>query len=831
MGAQTYLPIEILDYVETHAAASDSPFGIGQRELAKALGYHPCSMSRPLGSLVRDGFLARGRGPVRDGLRRQLTYRITEPGRVRLRRETREVPLLSGELPPPPHPFLGRKEELVQLSEFAREGGGITFVDGPPGMGKTALVSRHLRAVKRGRIPLWFSVRPASSPRQFVGALTHALSSLGAQQLAYYTQLPRPPVAREVADIVARSLGDRPLAAVIDDVQMASPDMKEFLASFTHFLASRGSHQFYLVSQVEPAFQPEGVPVHRLTIGGLDRVAAHDLTDRRGGLADRFEAVYQSTLGSPLLLELAVSNPDVEANATTLPTAVVARLSESDVRALLPVALANEPIPIAFASEFEGTPVARLMELERMGVLHRTLQGRVEVLQVVKNALLARASPADEREAHGRLAVFYSRSHRPDAVRERFLHLVDGESWKAAAQLLTQQETTLLRLGYSETLRNALRHLSNVLPGGQLRVRALQVEATLLRLHSDYSDAISTLRRAVTEAHREPRTTGECLLSMAEMHIRLHHVDDAEKAYDEALEIGPVSRRLQAFLSLTEARLAQARGEDRLAHSLYEKAFHVCRKVRAGDLALESIAAWSHLAEIHSGADAALRLIADALPEARAAGRMDVAFNLQLVRARAYTELGQDRQAEVEMRTIRSEAESLGYMSQLTYAYSGLASLATDKGRWSEAVSYAKQASALAERLGNDFVLGHTLAVLCASENRQAHLGNGPDREALAHDAITHGERSIEVLEKLPPSDSLVLANAFLSEAYADQLDWALATQYYARSMELLDHLQLPWLKEKIVADLGPKIAAAAKGLARDVEKARLTAEERGTVA
>jgi tetratricopeptide (TPR) repeat protein len=762
-------------------------------------------MSRPLTNLVQEGFLARNRGLVRDGVRRQLTYHITEPGRSRLRRETREVPLLSGDIPPPPHPFLGRKDELAQLAEFAREGGGITFVDGAPGMGKTALVSRHLRTIKRGRIPFWFSVRPASSPRQFVGALTHALSNLGAQQLAYYTQLPRPPVAREVADLVARSLGERSLAAVIDDVQMAGPDMKDFLSTFTHYLADRGDHLFYLVSQVEPAFSVEGVPSHRLTIGGLDRVAAHDLTDRRGGLADRFESVYQTTLGSPLLLELAVSNPDVEADATTLPTAVVARLSPEDLRGVLPVALANEPIPVAFASEIEGLPVARLGELERMGVLHRTLQGRVEVLQVVKTALLKRATPADEREAHSRLAAYYSRSHRPEAVRERFLHLVEGEFWKAAAQLLAQQETTLLRLGYSETLRNALRHLSNVLPHGQMRVRVLQVEATLLRLHSDYSEAISTLRRAIAESERDPRVTGESLLSIAELYIRLRQVDEARKSFETAQAIGPVSRRLQAFLVLTEARLAQARGEDRKAQVLYEDAFEVCRRVRASDLALESIAAWSRLAEIHSGPDAALKLIADALPEAREAGRLDVAFNLQLVRARAYTELGQDQRAEVEMRTIRVEAEALGFLSQLTYAYSGLASLATEGGRWAEAVSYAKQASALAERLGNDFVLGHTLAIICAAENRQAQATGGSN-ESLVAEAIANGKRSLEVLGKLPPSDSLVLANLYLAEAYVDSHDRTRASQYYETAVTLVEQLQLPWLKDKIEADLKPKV-------------------------
>lgn len=809
MGVQTYVPIEILDYVETHASSEEGPFGISQRELAKALGYHPCSMSRPLKELVNDGFLTENRGLVRDGVRKQLTYHLTEPGRSRLRRETRQVPLLAGELPPPPHPFLGRREELASLAEFARDGRGITFVDGPPGMGKTALVSRHLRTIKRGRIPFWFSVRPASSPRQFVGALSHALSSLGAQQLAYYTQLPRPPVAQEVADLVARSLHDNALAAVIDDAQMASQDMRAFLATFTRALVARGEHLFYLVSQAEPGFEPEGIPVHRLTIGGLDRVAAHDLTDRRGGLADRFERVYQATLGSPLLLELAVSNPDLEADATTLPTAVVARLSSSDVRAVLPVALANEPIPLAFVGEFEGTPVPRLLELEKMGVLHGTLQGRVEVLQVVKTALLSRATPGDEREAHSRLAHYYARSHRPDAVRERFLHLVEGEFWKPACQLLAQQESTLLRLGYSETLRNALRHLVTVLPRGQMRVRVLQFEATLLRLHSDYSDAISTFRRAISEANREPRITGECLLSISDLYVRLHQVDEAHKAFESARDIGPVSRRLRAFLVLAEARLAQARGEDRIAQSGYEQAFQECRKARATDLALEAIAAWSHLAEIHSGPDVALRLIADALPEARQAGRLDVAFNLQLVRARAYTDLGDDRLAEVEMRTIRTEAEALGFLSQLTYAYSGLASLASEGGRWAEAVNYAKQASALAERLGNDFVLGHTLAVLCATENRQAQTFGTPD-SSLVSEAIAHGKRSLEVLNKLPPSDSLVLANTYLAEAYADMKDQAEAARYYDKAVDLVERLQLPWLRDKIQTELRPKVFSEA---------------------
>ena len=85
MGAPTFLPIEILDYVQTHAPPDDSPFGISQKELARALGYHPCSMSRPMDALVEEGLLSSQRRLVRDGVRKQITYRLTEQGRSRLR--------------------------------------------------------------------------------------------------------------------------------------------------------------------------------------------------------------------------------------------------------------------------------------------------------------------------------------------------------------------------------------------------------------------------------------------------------------------------------------------------------------------------------------------------------------------------------------------------------------------------------------------------------------------------------------------------------------------------------------------------------------------------
>jgi DNA-binding MarR family transcriptional regulator len=806
MAGQSYLPIEVLDYIDTHSPQDDSPYGVSQRELAKALGYHPCSMSRPLEALVRDGLLTGRRGPVRDGIRKQLVYRLTESGRARLVRETRHVPLLSGALPPPPNPFLGRREELTRLARFAATGGGVMLVDGHPGMGKTALISRHVRRVKRERTPFWFSVRPSGSSRQFVTALSHALSMLGSPQLAYYSQLPRAPQAREVADLAARALGDRALAVVIDDFQMAGADLRSFLVSFVVELVKAREDQVYLVGQELPQIPLQGIKFDRLTVGGLDRSAAHELTDRRGGLAERFESVFTSTLGSPLLLQLAVSNPDVDADAMTLPTRVVERLSIEDIRAMLPMALSNEALPLAFVTDSGLLPVARLNEVIRMGIVQKTSQGRVEILQVVRSAMLVRVTPGDERAAHLSLANFYSGSHRPEAIRERFLHLVEGESWKIAFQLLNQQQRTLLGLGYSEALRSAFRRLGAALPRGASKVKVLQAEAALLRHHSDYTDSIAVLRRAISESNEDPKVTAEALLSIVDLRLRLRQVEDATQDYAAAEQIGPITRRLQAYFLLSQARLLDARGDIQSSRAKFQEAYEAARRFKITDLALESIAAWSRMEDVESGPEDALRIAGGALTEARQAGRMDIAFNLRLHMARAYFRMGQYSLAESEIKLVRAEAESLGYLNQLCYALDGLVAPSVQAGRLNEAASYARQAWALAERLGNDIVLGHSLAQLCSIEGRLAQSEGRPD---LLQDSIAHGRRGLEVLGRLPPSELLVFAHGYLAEVYLLANDVSKSRASYQAALEICESLGLSYLRDMLGAELGSKLNEA----------------------
>jgi tetratricopeptide (TPR) repeat protein/DNA-binding MarR family transcriptional regulator len=796
----THLPIEILDYIETHEPAPDAAYGISQRELATSLGYHPCSMSRPLAELLEEGRLHARRGNVRGGLRKQIVYTITDSGRQFLQKQTRAVPLLSGALPAPPNPFVGRKDELALLREFSRTPGSLILVEGAPGMGKTALVSRHLRSIKAGRIPFWFAVRESSSPRDLTLGLAHALAALGSPQLAYYAQLPRQPVGREVANLVARAVGERQLVGVIDDIQFASADLRRFIEEVVSGLLTDREDILFLVGQQIPHFVGIEVQTQRLMIGGLDRVAAHELTDRRGGLEDRFEQVFQASLGSPLLLLLSVRTPGVEASSGTLPSVVVGRLTEPEVRGLLPIALASEPLPLEWITETSELTIPGLTAFAQSGLLQKSGGNRIEMLQVVRGALLDRAEAAWEREARLKLALFYGRSHRPDALRERFLHLVAAEAWKQSLQMLTRHQKALLSLGYSDHLRNALRRLAMGLSSGTGRIKVLRAEASILRFHSQHADAVLALRQAVAEAQGDERVTVECLLDMVEPQIRMRQIDEAAKTLELVRGSGQLNSRLQALFMLDESLILEARGELPRAKDTSHRAFQLARRFHHSDVALQSVAIWTRVATYRGDQEAALRTVDEMLPDARQSQHMDIVFILLLTRARAFAELGKRDLAETALLEIKAESEALGYLGQLALALSGLSAMAAEAGKWSEALTYAKQASALAERLGHDTILAHTLALMCWAERKQGRL----------EEARHHGERSLAVLARLPPSDTSVIAHSYLAEVFVAMKELGRARAEYAEALRLARALGTDWLRASIEKDMVDTLGESA---------------------
>jgi tetratricopeptide (TPR) repeat protein len=290
-------------------------------------------------------------------------------------------------------------------------------------------------------------------------------------------------------------------------------------------------------------------------------------------------------------------------------------------------------------------------------------------------------------------------------------------------------------------------------------------------------------------------------LSTVELHARLQQTREAEQAIAEARRVAPATRRLQVFLEHCEARVLEARGDLPRARELYSQAIQMARRANQTDLALEALARWSRLASMTTERLEVEHLIDDGIREARDSGRMDIVFNLMSLRARNYTESGRADLAMAEINKLRVEAESLGYLSQLVYALSGLGALAVELSRWEEAASYSRQAAELAERLGNELILGHTLAIQCQSELRQQ----------LLPEARAHGERAVSVLSQLPRSDSLPIAHAYLAEVYSGLGEAPLARSHYQQALDLFDALGMSWWRERVISELGPKLATSVK--------------------
>jgi tetratricopeptide (TPR) repeat protein len=297
----------------------------------------------------------------------------------------------------------------------------------------------------------------------------------------------------------------------------------------------------------------------------------------------------------------------------------------------------------------------------------------------------------------------------------------------------------------------------------------------------------------------------DCWLASVEAHVRIQQLAEAEHALAEAKSRGPFGPRVEISLLLAEGRVLESRGELPRARDIFHDAFESAGRIDESDLALEALSRWSRLVSLEGDRESALRNIEQGLPRARAAGRTDLAFTLMMTRARAYTEMGQLDRAEAELRSVRSEAENLGQLGAVTYALSGLAGLllqSDDPSRREEGIGAARQGSELAERIGNDVVLGHTLAMMCAGERKEGRL----------EEARRHGERAVAVLERLAPTDSLMLARGYLAETYVELGQIERARVEFDAASKLADEMGMIWWRERLAAEIGPRLNVGVSG-------------------
>ncbi|WP_326598747.1 tetratricopeptide repeat protein [Streptomyces sp. NBC_01803] len=370
-------------------------------------------------------------------------------------------------LPDRGHPFIGRRSQLTQLTQWVNRDRArtdtrptVVVLHGPSGSGRTMLArwaAHETRELFRGACLV--DLRGQSQdPLPTRDAILHLMNRLGAprEQLLFRENTGRdadPAQLRRLVEAYHQHLAGLPVVIILDDATDAEQ---------VRTLIPERSDSLILVTAAEPLALGDDLPasVHHLELGPLDQAAAEELL--RASVADgatvapvpydevSWRRVTELCDGRPLLLRMAGSaldhrspgqladdlaacgppdgGPDPAERAPRLRYADQPEAARRLLRRLALVGRASLGPSAAAALLDVGRQEAarRLEELTRAGLLRTTHGDRYQLHDLVRRFARARLheeeSDADRSAAQERLIRSYAE------LADTVIRLVDGKT-------------------------------------------------------------------------------------------------------------------------------------------------------------------------------------------------------------------------------------------------------------------------------------------------------------------------------------------------------------------------------------------------------------------
>src|SRR4051812_30086350 len=175
-------------------------------------------------------------------------------------------------LPRPP-PSVVLRPRLFDLLDAAATDCALTLVSGPPGSGKSVLLTSWLRERTRAASLAWLPLREADRAPFWQQVLDAVRPSLGRDMLLYGLDAPGDDASPAFVERFVRAAAelDRPLVLVLDDLHLASAAAVGALDRVLR--APPPQLHVVAASRIDPA-----LPLHVLRVGGdLAEIRAHEL--------------------------------------------------------------------------------------------------------------------------------------------------------------------------------------------------------------------------------------------------------------------------------------------------------------------------------------------------------------------------------------------------------------------------------------------------------------------------------------------------------------------------------------------------------------------------
>src|SRR3954454_6318727 len=204
--------------------------------------------------------------------RSRTTVAKTVPSARSSRRDEPDDVVLDHHLPKGPASVVQR-HRLFELLDAGAEARALTLVSGPPGSGKTVLLTSWLRERPREVSLAWVPLREADRAPFWEQLLEAIRPSLGREMLLYGLAAPGDDASPAFVErfVQAASELEQPLVLVVDDLHLASPAA---IASLERVLrAPPPQLRFVVASRIDPALS-----LHVLRVAGdLAELRAREL--------------------------------------------------------------------------------------------------------------------------------------------------------------------------------------------------------------------------------------------------------------------------------------------------------------------------------------------------------------------------------------------------------------------------------------------------------------------------------------------------------------------------------------------------------------------------
>jgi|ECHhosMinimDraft_1075155.scaffolds.fasta_scaffold00812_2 tetratricopeptide (TPR) repeat protein/DNA-binding transcriptional ArsR family regulator len=465
--------------------------------------------------------------------------------------------------------FVGRQGELEFLRMAQR-----AVVWGPPGIGKTALVSKALE----GRRVVWHDVTPSDDLRFLASKVA---ASLGGEKVGKLDRALRSGLRDpEVASLLAEEVKDGGITLVLDNYHLCMDGkVEEALLSISEMGGS-----FVVISRELPLrFASRDVPVVELR--GLRGGELGEFL-RGKGIEPREEviAAAEELGGNPSALNvlseaLSSGRPLEEAKALAsshLAGEVSEVLSAEELKVLKALSFFRTPVPLGTLPRAVGGRGVRsiLRRLIALGLVRET-DGLYGVPAHLASALLGEVEPEEERELHRRAGKYYLGIRDPTSLLEALYHMAKARERETVISIL-RDPSWVTFAGLGEKLLGLLWDLKDWDLDRRERAVLRYAEGVSFLSLGSYEEA----RRAFEEAAEEASGTNDVDLEVVS---RLGVTDCLSY-------LGKYREGVEKLISAM--RLCEAAGAHRKAQCLYQLSSiyaELGRTKRALQLAEESL--------------------------------------------------------------------------------------------------------------------------------------------------------------------------------------------------------------------------------------------------